>query len=191
MLNNEIILNLLNESINTKKEFTSSKNNIELIEKAAALIITCYKSGGKILVFGNGGSAADSQHLAAEMVVRFEKKRKALSAIALTVNSSSLTAIGNDFEYKHIFSRQIEAIALKNDVAIAISTSGNSENIILAVEKARELGLKIIALTGNDGGKLAAKSDIPIIVKSNSTARIQEVHITIIHILCKLIDNAF
>lgn len=191
MTNNQIILNLLNESVNTKKEFLSVQKNIDLIDKAAGLIIKSYKSGGKILIFGNGGSAADSQHFAAEMVVRFEKKRKALPAIALTVNSSSLTAISNDFEYKYAFSRQIEALSSKNDVAISISTSGNSQNIILGVEKARELGLKIIALTGKDGGLLAKKSDIPIIVKSNSTARIQEVHITIIHILCRLVDDAF
>ena len=164
-------------------------NQLDNIEKAASLIIGSLKNGGKVLVFGNGGSAADSQHMAAELVGRFEKERKALGAIALTTNTSALTAIANDYGYDATFSRQIEALAKPGDVAFGISTSGNSKNVIEAVKVARTMGLKAVGLTGNDGGRLKRECDICIVVGSNQTPRIQESHLTICHILCQLIEE--
>jgi len=159
------------------------------IESAAKAIIVSLNKGGKVLIFGNGGSAADSQHFAAELVGRFKKERKALGAIALSVDTSALTAIANDYGYEATFARQIEALGKTGDIAFGISTSGNSKNVITAVKKARELGLKTIGLLGADGGALRKECDISIVVGSKDTPRIQESHITIIHILCELIDD--
>jgi D-sedoheptulose 7-phosphate isomerase len=161
----------------------------EKILHAAHTIRDSLSAGGKLLLMGNGGSAADSQHIAAELIGRFKKERKAIPALALTVDSSSLTALGNDYGFESIFSRQVEALANPNDAIIGISTSGNSKNIIRALNLAREIGTKTIGFMGNDGGAMKDCVDIGIIVPSNDTARIQEVHITIGHIICEIIEQ--
>ena len=161
------------------------------VEKATNLILSSLKKKGKVLIFGNGGSASDAQHFAAELMVRFKNNRRSLPAIALTTDTSIITACSNDFNFSKIFERQIESLANKNDVAIGISTSGNSENVVLAIKKAKEKSLKTITLTGKDGGKLNNLADITIKIPSNNTARIQEAHITILHIICELIDKEF
>lgn len=159
------------------------------IYKAAQLIKDSLANGGKLLLMGNGGSAGDAQHIAAELVGRFKKERKALPAIALTTNSSTLTALGNDYEYAIIFSRQIEAFARKGDVVVGITTSGNSENVIRGLKLANEIGAATIALLGNTGGKAKDVANVSIIVPSNDTGRIQEVHITVGHLICEVIEQ--
>ena len=159
------------------------------ILEAAHIIRDCLANGGKLLLMGNGGSAADSQHIAAELIGRFKKERKAMPAIALTVDSSSLTALGNDYGFDTVFSRQVEALANPTDAIIGISTSGNSRNVIRALNLAREIGAKTIGFMGNDGGHMKNCVDIGIIVPSDDTARIQEVHITIGHIICEIIEQ--
>ena len=159
------------------------------IARAGGLLVESLRAGGKLLFFGNGGSAADAQHLAAEFVGRYAAERAPLAAIALTTDSSALTAIGNDFGFDQIFVRQIRALGRPGDVAIAISTSGRSRNVILGVEAAREAGLATIALTGGDGGDLATMVDVAIVVPSTATARIQECHIAIGHVLCEYVDG--
>jgi D-sedoheptulose 7-phosphate isomerase len=161
------------------------------IFEAAKLISNCLSSGGKLLFFGNGGSAADAQHLAAEFVGRFVRERKGLPAIALTTDSSILTAIGNDYGFDRVFMRQIQALATAGDIAIAISTSGNSPNVLEGVKAAKERKLKTVGLSGKDGGALAQLADVTITVPSTSTARIQECHIAIGHIFCELVDREF
>jgi phosphoheptose isomerase len=159
------------------------------IFEAAQLIIKCLSSGGKLLLFGNGGSAADAQHLAAEFVGRFVRERVGLPAIALTTDSSILTAVGNDYGFEQIFARQVRALARPGDVVIAISTSGNSPNALEAVKEARKHNLKTIGLTGKDGGMLARQVDVAITIASTSTARIQECHIAVGHLFCELVDE--
>ena len=159
------------------------------ILEAAHTIRDCLANGGKLLLMGNGGSAADSQHIAAELIGRFKKERKAMPALALTVDSSSLTALGNDYGFDTIFSRQVEALASPIDAIIGISTSGNSRNVIQALNLAREIGAKTIGFMGNDGGHMKNCVDIGIIVPSDDTARIQEVHITVGHIICEIIEQ--
>lgn len=161
------------------------------ILEAINLVRTCYSNGGKMMLMGNGGSAGDAQHIAAEFIGRYKKERRPVAAIALTVDSSILTCVGNDYGYDAVFSRQVEALAKKEDVVIAISTSGNSENVIQGVEKAREIGAKTIGLLGNQGGKLKDKVDLAIVVPSSNTARIQEAHITIGHVICEILDEDF
>jgi D-sedoheptulose 7-phosphate isomerase len=180
----ERIKNLLNESIKTKQNL--SCKDIALIVTA---IINAYKAGKKVLLCGNGGSAADAQHIAAELVGRFKKERTPLSAIALTTDTSILTAIGNDYGFDRVFERQIEALIDKGDVLICISTSGSSENIIKAAYKAKEKKATTIGLTGRDGGMLKDICDICIVVPSQDTPRIQEAHITIGHIICELVEE--
>ena len=158
------------------------------ITACAQQLTDCLRSGGKILICGNGGSAADAQHFAAELVGRFEVERRGLTAIALTTDSSCLTAIGNDYGFTRIFSRQVEALASEKDLLIGISTSGNSENVLLALKKAKEIGCGTVGLTGRDGGRIAADVDCSLVVPAQRTARIQEMHLLIIHILCELID---
>lgn len=160
------------------------------IESAATLASSSLMRGGKILLCGNGGSAADAQHMACELVGRFLKDRKALPAMALHTNTSDMTAIGNDFGFDHVYARQVEAFGNAGDVLIAISTSGNSQNVLEAASVAKSKGMAIIGLTGENGGKLKDHSDIWLGVPSNQTPRIQEVHILIGHILCELIENA-
>ncbi|HQZ82906.1 MAG TPA: D-sedoheptulose 7-phosphate isomerase [Pyrinomonadaceae bacterium] len=162
----------------------------EVIRNSAKLISETFASGGKVLICGNGGSAADAQHIAAEFVGRYETERIALPAIALTTDTSALTALANDYDFERIFSRQVEALGREGDCLIAISTSGNSPNILAAVMSARSRGLKVIGFTGADGKRLAGLSDIAIMVPSARTARIQEGHITAAHIICELIDIA-
>jgi D-sedoheptulose 7-phosphate isomerase len=160
------------------------------IFEAAGLIIMCLRAGRKLLFFGNGGSAADAQHLAAEFIGRFVRERAGLPAIALTTDSSILTAVGNDYGFDQIFARQVQALGRPGDVAIAISTSGNSPNIIEAVKAARKGYLKTIGLSGKDGGLLAKEADLVITVASTTTARIQECHIAVGHLLCELTEEA-
>ena len=156
---------------------------------AAELIRNTLRNGKKILICGNGGSASDAQHFAAEIVGRFERDRKALPAIALTTDTSILTALGNDYGYDLVFSRQVEGLAADGDTLVAISTSGNSKNVVRAVEAARKMGVRTVGLLGRDGGKLAASVDIPVIVPHSATARIQEAHIFIIHFWSALIEK--
>lgn len=158
------------------------------IERCAQLMCQALKQGNKILVMGNGGSAADAQHFAAELVGRFLKNRKALPAIALTTDTSILTAVANDFGYEQVFSRQVEALASPGDVIIGISTSGKSVNVQNALDLASELGCKTVAFLGCDGGSIAVRVDQPLTVTVNETPYVQEVHLTLIHILCGLIE---
>lgn len=159
------------------------------IVRAAAVITQSLSAGGKVLLFGNGGSAADAQHLAAEFVGRFAMERKALPAIALTTDTSILTAVGNDYGYEHVFVRQVQALGRANDVAIGISTSGKSPNVVEAVRVAGAMGLRTFALSGNDGGPLASAAEIAVVVPSRITARIQECHIALGHVLCELVEK--
>ncbi len=159
------------------------------IQKAIDTIGDALKSGRKILLMGNGGSAADAQHIAAELVSRFKKERRAIPAISLSTDTSILTAIGNDYGFEKVFERQIEALGEKGDVAIGISTSANSENVYRAMKLAKEKGLVTIGLLGNDGGKIKELSDIALIVPSKNTPRIQETHITIGHIICEGVER--
>ncbi len=161
----------------------------EKIDEIARLIINCYKNGGKVVLFGNGGSAADAQHIAAELVGQYQLKRKSLPAIALTTNTSILTSTGNDYGFDKIFERQVESLVINKDIAIGISTSGNSENVLRGILKAKEKGAKTIAFTGKNGGKLKNKVDILLNIPSNNTPRIQETHITIGHIICGIVEN--
>ncbi len=162
--------------------------DVESIEKCAELILRTFEGGNKILICGNGGSASDAQHIAAEFVGRFETERRALPAIALTTDTSALTALANDYDFERIFSRQVEALGREGDLLIAISTSGNSPNVISAVMKARQIGCKILGLTGAKGKKLASLCDQAYLAPSDRTARIQEVHITVAHIWCEIVD---
>lgn len=184
----EIIKKLINDSMKVKEGLL--KAEVRAIEKAAMAMIDTLKSGGKIIIFGNGGSAADSQHMAAELVGRFRKERRALSAVALTTNTSILTAIANDYGYDVSFSRQVEALGKRADTALGISTSGNSKNVLEAIIKAKSMGLVTIGLTGSSGGRLKNECDILIVVNSIDTPRIQESHLMICHILCDLIESA-
>jgi D-sedoheptulose 7-phosphate isomerase len=161
----------------------------EQIDDCAAIIVDTVKRGGKILLCGNGGSAADAQHIAAEFVGRYETERRALPAISLTTDTSALTAIANDYDFERVFARQVDALAAEGDCLIAISTSGNSPNVIAAVMAARQKGCKIIGMTGAKGKKLASLCDACLLVPSERTARIQEAHITVAHIWCEIVDE--
>jgi D-sedoheptulose 7-phosphate isomerase len=169
----------LNNSISLKPDINSAIN----------LIIDCIKNGNKLIIFGNGGSAADAQHIAAELIGRFKQERKSFPAIALTTDSSILTSLGNDYSYDIIFSRQCESLVLKNDVVIGISTSGNSKNVELGMETAQEIGAKTIGLLGNNGGRIKSVSNISIVVNSDDTANIQESHRVIYHIICNIVEK--
>jgi D-sedoheptulose 7-phosphate isomerase len=160
------------------------------VVQVAGVITECLSTGGKVLLFGNGGSAADAQHLAAEFVGRFAMERKALPAIALTTDTSILTAVGNDYGYEQVFVRQVQALGRANDVAIGISTSGKSPNVVEATRIARTMGLRTFALSGNDGGPLASAAEMAVVVPSRITARIQECHIALGHVLCELVEKA-
>lgn len=178
------------DSIDTKAKSVELLS--EKIETAALLMVDCINNDGKIISCGNGGSASDAQHFSAELLNRYQIDRPPLPAIAITTDTSTLTSIGNDFSYSQVFSKQIEALGKSDDILLAISTSGNSENITKAIKVAHEKNIKVVALTGKDGGELAnilKENDIEIRVPSTVTARIQEVHILIIHCLCALIDT--
>ena len=183
------IKNEFNEHIKASKKTIES--NSKLIEIAANICIDSLKKGNKILIFGNGGSAADAQHIAAELVGRYKVERKGLPAIALTTDTSVITSISNDYGYSHVFDRQVEALANEGDVLIGISTGGSSTNVISALKLAKELGCKAIGLSGKDGGKFNALCDVNLIAMAEDTPRIQEMHILIGHIICHLIDQAF
>ena len=178
-----------NEFEKSSLNFQKLKSAAPEILKAANLCIEALKSGNKILFCGNGGSAADSQHIAAELVCKFKKERAALKAIALTTNSSVLTAAANDLAFDYIFERQVEALGNTGDVLFAISTSGRSINVVRALERAKELGLKTIALTGQSGGSVKYKADITILTPSEITNNIQEMHIAIGHVICDIIEK--
>ncbi|MBL7196876.1 MAG: D-sedoheptulose 7-phosphate isomerase [Candidatus Omnitrophica bacterium] len=181
------IKEIIKESISVKEKLIA--NSIQDIQEIINLCVKALDNGGKIIFCGNGGSAADSQHLAAELVVRFKKNRKSLPAIALTTNTSILTAIGNDLGFEMVFAKQLESLANKNDILVVISTSGKSKNVIEAVKKAKEIGVKTIAFTGENGKEFAKSCDLSFIVPSSNTARIQEAHICVGHIICELIED--
>ncbi|MDH5542286.1 MAG: D-sedoheptulose 7-phosphate isomerase [Nitrospinota bacterium] len=180
----------IGQNIEVAQLLSGDEAILENIEKSADVIVKAYQGGGKLLLCGNGGSAADSQHIAAELVSRFYRERKALDAEALTVNSSSITAIGNDYSYDSVFSRQVEAKGRKGDVLIGISTSGNSPNVIKAIEKGNEIGMITVGLTGSRKEAAINKSaSIVIGVPSSVTPRIQEMHILIGHMICEYIEE--
>ena len=168
----------------------TAADHAEAVAAGAQLLIEGFRRGGKVLAFGNGGSAADAQHLTAELAGRFDRERPGLPALALTVNPSDVTAIGNDYGFAHTFARLIQAHGRSGDVAVAISTSGRAENVIAAAKEARARELRVLALTGKGGGELAQLADVAVIVPSDRTPRIQETHIAVIHALCALIDDA-
>ena len=181
------IAQIIKESISVKEQI--AKTMVKDIHKAAEYMSKGLAAGGKVLLFGNGGSAADSQHIAAELVGRFKMERRGMPAIALTTDTSTLTSIGNDYGFEEVFSRQIEALVTKNDVVVGISTSGNARNVIAGILEAKRQQIKTIVLSGCDGGQLASLADIALVVPSQNTARIQEAHITIGHILCELVED--
>ncbi len=183
------VTELIKASIAAKQSLLSSADVVVTVAKVSEILITALKQGNKLLLFGNGGSAADAQHIAAELVGRFAFDRPALPAVALSVNSSCVTAIGNDYGFDQVFSRQVEALARPGDVAIGISTSGNSANVLRAMSTARKIGLKAIALTGRSGGNLKNAVDYCICVPSDKTPRIQECHILIGHIISELVER--
>ena len=183
----EEIRQVFEESIEVKKRCLGEQ--IDRIVTAIEWTADAFKKGGKLILFGNGGSAADAQHLAAEFVGRFKLERKALPAIALSTNTSSLTSIANDYSYDRVFARQVEAFGNKEDVVVGISTSGNAKSVIAGIEKAKGMGIRTIGLTGGDGGGLAALADLAITVSSPNTARIQEVHILIGHTICEMVEK--
>lgn len=179
-----LVAQLITESIDVKQAMLDDQALLAQIETIAELVVDCYRNDGKVLIAGNGGSAADAQHIAAELVCRFTRDRPALPAMALTTDSSILTAVSNDLGYENLFSRQLEASARPGDIFIAISTSGNSPNIIRALDAAQRLGVTAIGLSGATGGRMVERCTHCIKVPSTDTARVQEAHITIGHILC-------
>ena len=183
----ERIKDILLESIQVKEEIL--RNQIDSIFEISLLMIDCLRKGGKVIVFGNGGSASDSQHIAAELVGRFKRDRSALAGISLTTNTSILTSLANDYGYDVVFSRQVEALGKKNDVALGISTSGKAKNVALGIKQAKKMGMKTVALSGGDGGEIVKLADVSLLVPSKITARIQEAHITIAHIICEMIEQ--
>lgn len=178
------------DSIAVKQE--AEKLLPESVANGVWAMAKCLRTGGKVMACGNGGSAADAQHFAAELIGRFERERQELAAIALTTDTSILTAIGNDYSYDDIFSKQVRGLGKKGDILLGISTSGNSKNVVKAIEAAKKMGIKIIALTGNGGGKIAQlldQDDIHLCVPSTRTARIQETHLVLLHALCDGVDH--
>jgi D-sedoheptulose 7-phosphate isomerase len=165
------------------------RSNLGPAVVAAQAISDALKAGHKLLLFGNGGSAADAQHAAAELVGRFQRERAAMAAIALTVDTSILTAVGNDYSFKQVFARQIEALGNRGDVAMGISTSGESPNVVAALQAAKAKGLRTIALTGRDGGSVGGAAEIHVNVPDQNTQRVQEVHMTLLHVICEVIEE--
>ncbi len=180
---------LVAASISTKQSMLDSSDLVAMIAKASEIVVASLRQGNKVLLFGNGGSAADAQHIAAELVGRFAFDRPALPALALTVNSSCVTAIGNDYGFDQVFSRQVEALARAGDVAIGISTSGNSPNVVQGLTAAGKMGLRTIGLTGAGGGTVVKNAELCICVPSKETPRIQECHILIGHIISELVER--
>jgi len=186
----DTIKSQLEASCLVKQQMLDNAAILKSIEETCTLCIAALKAGNKIILAGNGGSAADAQHIAAELVGRFETERPGLPAITLTTNPSTVTAVANDFNYENIFRRQIQALGQPGDVFIGISTSGNSPNVIAAIEQCKTQGISVIGFTGETGGKMKELCDLCVQVPSKNTARIQESHITIGHILCSQIDSA-
>jgi D-sedoheptulose 7-phosphate isomerase len=182
-----ILKQSLENSIKAKEDFVSTQeqNLILLVD----WVVSCFNNGGKLLVFGNGGSAADAQHLAAEFVNRFLIDRRPLPALALTTDTSILTSVGNDFSYDDIFAKQIYALGKKEDIALGISTSGNSPNVVNAIQAARDIGMQTAVLTGGSGGKLSSEAELVLNVPCDKTPHIQETHLWIEHMLCWLVDE--
>jgi D-sedoheptulose 7-phosphate isomerase len=178
------------DSIAVKQE--AEKILPEQVARGVVAMTECLRAGGKVMACGNGGSAADAQHFSAELIGRFERERQELAAIALTTDTSILTAVGNDYSYDEIFSKQVRGLGKKGDILIGISTSGNSKNVVKAIETAKKMGIKIIALTGNGGGKIASlldADDIHLCAPSTRTARIQETHLVLLHAICDGVDH--
>jgi len=190
MTTKDEILRIFDDSAKLKQQF--ARENAELIEDVVGLIAQTFTSGGKVLLFGNGGSATDASHIAAEFVNRFLLERPGLPAIALGTDMAVITSIANDYDFSEIFSKQVKALGQAGDVAVGISTSGGSPNVLKAMSAAKDLGLRTVALTGakNRGGKLAALAEYAFVVPSTETARVQEVHITLGHVLCQLVDES-
>ena len=184
---NKRVINIFEESAKVKMDFAGK--NAGLIVEIARSVVKAFNDGNKLLIFGNGGSAADAQHLAAEFVNRFQIERPPLPALALTTDTSIITSIGNDYDFSDIFSKQIKALGCSGDVAIGISTSGNSSNIIKAFKSASAIGIMTVGFTGTDGGKVGRMADVHLNVESDSTARVQETHITAGHVVCDLVDQ--
>ena len=178
---------VLDEAVALHRQVRSG--GLEAVAQAADLISAAYADGGKVLVFGNGGSAADAQHFAAELVGRFERDRPGMAALALTTDTCVLTSVANDYGFERVFARQVEALGRAGDVAVAISTSGSSPNVIGAVREAAARGLRTVALTGRDGGPLAALVDVHINVPHAITCRVQEVHMTLLHAVCEIVER--
>jgi D-sedoheptulose 7-phosphate isomerase len=179
------------QSIEVKQAVLQDYHLLELVQESASTCVCALEREGKLILFGNGGSAADAQHLAAELTGRYMRERRALAAVALTTDTSCLTSIANDYSFDDVFSRQVDAIGKKGDIAIAISTSGNSKNVIQALTVAKEKGLTTIAMTGRTGGKLIGIADYCLCIPSEQTPRIQEAHILVGHILCEIIEDRF
>lgn len=184
----DIIQLRIQESIDMKNQVKSDDRLIELVGSLAKKISDCIKKGGKLVVCGNGGSASDASHFAGEIVGRFQKERFAWPAMALNADGATMTAIANDYGYDDVFSRQVQAHVRPNDVFLGISTSGNSQNVLKAVETAKMKGATTAALLGKDGGQIGRRVDYPIVVPCDVTARIQEVHILLIHIICEIVE---
>lgn len=178
---------IFEESIAVKKAFI--KEHAPLIEEVSKLIASVLNDGGKVLIFGNGGSACDASHMAAEFVNRFKRERPGLPAIALNTDMAIITSISNDYDFSEVFARQIKTLGLKGDIAIAISTSGTSKNVIKAVSASKKKGLRTVAFTGNKGQKLASMCDYAFVVPSSDTPRIQETHITLAHAICHMVEE--
>ena len=183
----EVVMATLAASARLHEQATSA--SVEATVAAAEAMVASLRAGGKILACGNGGSASDAQHFAAELVGRFERERPAMASIALTTDTSILTAIANDYAYEQVFARQVEAIGRAGDVLVGVSTSGGSRNVLEAFAAARRLGVTTVALTGRDGGAVGSSADIHINVPSSSTARAQEVHRTLLHAICELVER--
>ena len=180
---------VIRESIQVKEAALAS--NVDALEKVALAIIKAFKNNNRVFFCGNGGSAADSQHIAAEFIGRFQKERRALPAIALTTDTSILTCLSNDYSFDIVFARQIEALGRAGDVVVGISTSGKSPNVIKAFDAAKKIGMTTVAFTGNDGGAMAKAADIAIVVPSRVTARVQESHIVLFHAICEVVESEF
>ncbi|HTM07224.1 MAG TPA: SIS domain-containing protein [Verrucomicrobiae bacterium] len=183
----QAIIKAFDESVQTKKAFL--KHNLDTLLAAIDAVAEAFLRGNKLMIFGNGGSAADAQHIAAEFVNRFRIDRPPLPALALTTDTSAITSIANDFEYKEIFAKQIKALGKEGDIALAISTSGNAANVLAAIEVCKKLKIGVIGLTGGDGGKMARKVDFLLsATEGKNTARIQETHILVGHVICEMVD---
>lgn len=185
----ELIRERINDSISVKQSLLNDSVLLENISRVADEIVACIRNGGKLILCGNGGSASDALHFAGEIVGRFQRERDSWPAVVLNADVATMTAIANDYSYDDVFARQAQAHANKGDILIGISTSGNSENVLRALRAAKSKGAKTVALLGKDGGKISRETDYPLVVRHDVTARVQECHICIIHILCEIAEN--